>query len=60
MLPQGQAVQAQIIQAQNDTVPRAVHEEAVRRLEEQLRLRQQCIENIALVASSGLPRILNL
>ena len=43
MLPQGQAVQAQIIQAQNDTVPRAVHEEAVRWLEERLRQTRELI-----------------
>lgn len=62
MLPQAQArpVQAQAVQ-QNDTVPRAVHEEVLQRLQEtEERLRQQRIENDALVASSGLPRILNL
>ena len=74
MLPQAQAVQAQAVQ-QNDTVPRAVHEEALQRLqqtedqlqqtEDQLQqtedqLRQQRMENNALRVSLSLPGMFSL
>jgi hypothetical protein len=64
MLPQAQAVQAQAVQ-QNDTVPRAVHEEALQRLQQQLQqtedqLRQQRMENNALRVSLSLPGIFSL